>query len=88
MQHPEQRVRVVVNEYITRETAEGFVGILPPIAQAVPCAASGTDLKALIFSTLQAQGSIAPTAEGRICAVGETARRECQAETWARPPAR
>ena len=30
MQHPEQRVRVVVNEYITREPAEGFVGILPP----------------------------------------------------------
>ena len=73
MQHPEQRVRVVVNEYITRETAEGFVGILPPVAQALPCAASGTDLKALIFITLPAQGSIAPTAEGRICAVGETA---------------
>ena len=88
MQHPEQRVRVVVNEYITRELAEGFVGILPPVAQALPCAASGTDLKALILTTLTAQGSIAPTAEGRICAAADTATRECQADMWARPSAR
>jgi len=88
MQHPEQRVRVVVNEYITREPAEGYVGILPPVGQAVPCAASGTDLKALIFTTLAAQGAIAPTAEGRICALGEAGKRECQAETWARSPTR
>ena len=68
--------------------AEGFVGILPPVAQALPCAASGTDLKALILITLTAQGSIAPTAEGRICAAADTAKRECQAEMWARPGAR
>jgi len=87
MRHPERRVRVVVNEYITREPAEGFVGILPPVAQALPCAASGTDLKALILVTLAAQGSIAPIAEGRICAATETATRECQAETLARSAA-
>jgi 5'-nucleotidase len=88
MQHPEQRVRVVVNEYIIREPREGFVGILPPVAQALPCAASGSDLKALILSTLTARGSIAPTAEGRICAAADTAKRECQADLWARPAAR
>jgi hypothetical protein len=64
------------------------VGILPPVAQALPCAASGTDLKALILITLTAQGSIAPTAEGRICASADTATRDCQADTWARPSAR
>jgi hypothetical protein len=79
---------VVVNEFITQDEAEGFVGILPPVAQALPCAASGTDLKALILSTLTARGSIAPTAEGRICAAAETAKRECQADMWARPAAR
>ena len=81
-------MRVVVNEFIAWDPAEGFVGILPPVAQALPCAASGTDLKALIFRTLTAEGSIAPAAEGRICAAAETAKRECQAEMWARPPAR
>ena len=88
IQHPQQRVRVVVNEFLTRDEGEGFVGILPPVAQALPCAASGTDLKALILTTLTAQGSIAPTAEGRICAAADTATRECQADIWARPSAR
>jgi len=87
MHHPEQRVRVVVNEFMTRDPAEGFVGILPPVGQALPCAASSTDLKGLILRTLRAQGSIAPTAEGRICAAADTATHECQADTWARPAA-
>jgi hypothetical protein len=44
--------------------------------------------KALILITLTAQGSIAPTAEGRVCAAADTAKRECQAETWPRVTAR
>jgi hypothetical protein len=32
--------------------------------------------------------SMAMAAEGRMCAAADTAKRECQAEMWARPAAR
>lgn len=82
--HPDQHFRIVVNEYLPRGVEDAYAGILPPISEALACSATGTDLKQLIFTTLAAQGRIAPTTEGRICTVAEArAGRACLAEIWA-----
>jgi hypothetical protein len=83
-QSPNERFRVVVNQFLTEGREDGYVGILPTVRDALPCPASGTDLKALIYERLRAQRTIAPKPEGRICTVQEAAKPGCLVETWAR----
>lgn len=84
MKSPTQRFRVVVTRYLTEGYEDGYVGILPTVREAPQCAASGTDLKALIYERLRAQRTIAPRAEGRICTVQQATKPGCLAETWAK----
>ncbi|MBI2204787.1 MAG: hypothetical protein HYU41_13130 [Candidatus Rokubacteria bacterium] len=88
LESPTERFRVVVNRYLTEGFEDGYVGILPNVREALPCAASGTDLKALIYETLRAQRTIAPRAEGRICTVPQATEPGCLADRWANDAAR
>ena len=82
LKSPAERFRVVVNRYLTEGYEDGYVGILPTVREALPCAASGADLKALIYERLREQRTIAPRAEGRICTVQQAAKPGCLAEAW------
>lgn len=82
MKSPTERFRVVVTRYLTEGYEDGYVGILPTVREALPCAASGTDLKALTYERLRAQRTIAPKTEGRICTV-QQATNGCLADRWA-----
>jgi 5'-nucleotidase len=84
--NPAQRFRVVVSEYLTIGPEDGYVGILPRVSEALPCPASGTDLKALVYETLRAQRAIGPRPEGRVCTTRQAAEGGCQAEAWSRGP--
>lgn len=74
-------VRIVANEFLQKDSTDGFDTILHP-PEPTSCAASGSDLKKILYAVLQKQGRIKPEEQGRICTEAESRRRPCRAEQW------
>lgn len=72
-------IRIVANEYLQKNTTDGFDTILPPPDETA-CAASGSDLKKILYSALKSQGRIKPEEQGRICTDAEARRGGCRVD--------
>jgi 5'-nucleotidase / UDP-sugar diphosphatase len=71
-------VRIVANEFLQKDPTDGFDKILPP-PDDTGCAASGTDLKTILYAAFKAQGRIKADEPGRICTDVEARGRTCRA---------
>jgi 2',3'-cyclic-nucleotide 2'-phosphodiesterase (5'-nucleotidase family) len=78
---PTATVRIVTTEYLQKDPTDGFDQILPP-PDPTACAASGSDLKEILYRALQKQGRIKPEPQGRICTETEARQRPCRADEW------
>jgi hypothetical protein len=79
-----RKFRIVVSKFMTVGEVDGYHRILPPISEAMHCKRSGTDLKTILYKSLEAQRRIAPKGEGRICTAAEAKTKSCQAASWER----
>jgi 2',3'-cyclic-nucleotide 2'-phosphodiesterase (5'-nucleotidase family) len=71
-------MRIVANEFLQKDPTDGFNTILPP-PDDTGCAASGTDLKKILYTAFKAQGRIKSDEPGRICTDDEARGRACRA---------
>ena len=71
-------IRIVANEFLQKDPTDGFNTILPP-PDDTACAASGTDLKKILYLAFKAQGRIRSDEPGRICTDDEARGRACRA---------
>jgi hypothetical protein len=71
-------MRIVANEFLQKDPTDGFNTILPP-PDDTGCAASGTDLKKILYAAFKAQGRIESDEPGRICTDDEARGRACRA---------
>lgn len=74
--------RIVANEFLQKDHTDGFDTIIPPPEPAAACAASGKDLKVILFEALQREPRIKPVEQGRICTDADARQRPCRAEQW------
>jgi 2',3'-cyclic-nucleotide 2'-phosphodiesterase (5'-nucleotidase family) len=71
--------RIVADEFLQKDPTDGFDTILSPPEPAAACAASGRDLKQILYESVQKQDRIKPEEQGRICTEAESRRRACRA---------
>ena len=75
-------LRIVINEFLASEKSKDDFRAILKGTEETSCTASGSDLKQLLYSSLQKQGRIKPEPQGRICTDTESREHVCRADQW------